>query len=324
MKYLFKITVLVLSFFYCTTSTFSQSISFYQNDSVGRVGHCSAVLLSERIALLSAHCLLHENKSLKPDAHEFIIDGKSIDIEHAVLGSSVFALDTMYNPLVLKDWAFIILKPNTYTINRFYMNLSNSYFSSYLINHRPKTLKVSSLNVIGLNEDLNQVSEVCNVYNSSQTDLLFTTCKNLVGGYSGVIFDSNYNLTAIMNISVGYYYKDPKLPTSIKSVAIPVTDSMIKTYQAIELSVKRHPVVTTKNILSSLLGVNYLDDTSSDLVVFNIKYDQKTDSKEAVIKALRSLKLINKPNGRFKDRSFSEYVDPIDDPGIKRRRVFRR
>ena len=84
--------------------------------------------------------------------------------------------------------------------------------------------------------------------------------------------------------------EDPKLPTSIKSVAIPVTDSMIKTFQAVDLSVKMHPVVTTKNILSSLLGVNYLDDTSSDLVVFNIKYDQKTDSREAVIKGLRSFK----------------------------------
>ncbi len=324
MRCLFKVMVLVLSFFYCTTSTFSQSINFFQNDSVGRVGHCSASLLSERIALLSAHCLLHENKSLKPDAHEFIIGGKSIDIELAVLGSSVFALDTMYNPLVLKDWAFIILKPNTYTKNRFYMNLSNSYFSSYLINHRPKTLKVTSLNVTGLNEDLNQVSEVCNVYSSAKTDLLFTTCKSTVGGYSGGLFDNNFNLTAIMNISVGYYYKDPKLPTSIKSVAIPVTDSMIKTFQAVDLSVKMHPVVTTKNILSSLLGVNYLDDTSSDLVVFNIKYDQKTDSREAVIKGLRSFKLVDKLNGSFKGRSFLEYDDPIDDQGIKRRRIFRR
>lgn len=151
-SFFIKPLVVVALIFLGTSNIFCFDTTFFPYDNVGRVGLCSATLLSDRVAIVSAHCLLHNNKELKPGVSEFVLNGESIDIELAVLGTSDFAVDSMYNPLVLKDWAFIILKDNKYSKNRLHMNLSTNVFSSYLINKTAKRIKISSLNALGVGQ----------------------------------------------------------------------------------------------------------------------------------------------------------------------------
>ena len=325
MKYLFNVKILLFSCLFYSFSAFSLSENDFPYNTIGRVGHCSATLLSERVALVSAHCLLQLSKDLKPDAYQFIIKGQSIDIQLAVLGTSDFALDSFRNPLVMKDWAFIILKENKYTKERMYLNLINKHFSSYDINRKEKELKNIVLESIGLDEDLRMIVEPCRVYNEKNSDIIYTTSRGQVGGYSGVLVDQNFNITALMSISAGYYSHDPLPSTAIKNIAIPVTDTMIKTYEIVDYLVKIKPTISVKDLYQTLSEVNYMvHDTNSSLIVVGINYDPEKNERTAILQPVKSLNLIDKlKDRRIKEEPRDSFL-PLNNQQPKRPRIFRR
>lgn len=296
MRFFIRPLVTVVLMFLYTSTLFCMDSMYFSYDNVGRVGLCSAVLLSDRVAIVSAHCLLHDNKTLKPGVSEFVLSNQSIDIELAVLGTSDFAQDSVYNPLVLKDWAFIILKDNKYSKNRLYMHLSTNVFSSYLINKAAKRIQISSLNALGVDEDLNTVSEVCNVFNKRETDLLFTTCRREIGAYSGVLFDDYFNVSSLLSVSSGYYANDRNIPKGVQTIAIPITDSMIQVFQNIDQSIRKRVGLTNKNVIDALLGLKIMDESISGLTILNINRDSKTKQIQTVIKPLKSFRIVNRLN----------------------------
>ncbi len=303
-----KMVFFLYIFLMWSLPSFALSENNFPYRTVGRVGSCSTILLSKRVALLSAHCLLDSKKNLKPEAHRFIIRGQPIDIELAVIGSLKVSEDNTDDRLIIKDWAFIILKESRFINDTVYLPLSDKYFSTSDTYQENKQKEIVSLHFLGLDEGSHLILESCKVYNKEGSDLLFTTCQETVGKNSGFLMVNGFTISALISMNVRDDELDSSWPPDVKSIAIPVSETMIKVYEIVDYLVKIQPSLTSQNLYSILTDTEYVEGVENlKLNVVSIEYDPQTGEPRALLQNLRPLKIIERAtNRRIRHQSYEQ------------------
>ena len=243
----------------------SINLNSFPLNTIGRVGSCTATLLSPRIALTSAHCLISRNLNIFDSSSrnlKFFISNTYLDVETVVLGTTNIPAD----PLAAErsnDWAFLVLEPGVISTSVRFMPLS--IFSV-------KSFKADTVGMYDTTDELAYNQDVDFQYDDTKTFMF----SNYVGSYgenSGVIIRDNARIVGLLTSDFESYDTTgygTRTSTYVVNVAIPVTNSMLQTYYRINSKVAS-VTATAGDIQRSLSTLRFSDNTASTLVVVDTR-----------------------------------------------------
>ena len=174
-------------YYYEQTSLDYNSFPF---NTVGRVGSCTATLLSTRIAITSAHCLISRNLNVFDSISRnlrFYISNTYVNVESVVFGTTSIPTDPLAGERS-NDWAFLVLEPNVISPAVRFMPLSI---------YSAKSFKADVIGMYNATEELAVNQDVDIQYDNSKT-FMFTNYNGIYGETSGVIVKDNSRIVGIM------------------------------------------------------------------------------------------------------------------------------
>ncbi len=249
-------------------------------NTIGTVGSsCVATLLSDRIALTSSHCLIQENQTLKEDSMSFRINGTSIPVESVIARTSNFPTD-INNSELLNDWAFVVLESSVTGISNF-MSLSPVKFQQIITEDDTQIIKSElpyEVGFVGLDGNSDRLMYDRSCYILKQESVLYNNCSSNEGGSGGSLFaivDGSPKIVALMIAEKRQGYETSlqleKYNNKFANIAIPVTESMVKTFDSLQNSLASVTDSSSLDVKAIIDGTDYTDGTASEMIVRNVK-----------------------------------------------------
>lgn len=258
----------------------SSDLSF-PNNLIGWIGGCSAGLISKRIVISSAHCLVQDQK-IKPEALYFLISDVKIPVETIVFRSSDISNDPDPNSTdIFNDWALIVLKKNKYT----------SSIKSFLSLSSFNPQAPQAMSVYGTDQQANKIkSKFVDIKNINS--LYYTNYSASSAKYSGLLLVGDSKLVGLLSTVVNpenefmveesFYARTPNDPTMqfdptkqyAINVAIPVFDTMVIAFNAVEQVLGSW----FTSIPFAIKHADFTDSAATEMVVVDVKKNFKAIS----------------------------------------------